>query len=293
MTERTCMKVGLMLPMTESDTGIRPYRDLLQLAQTAEAVGLDSLWVCDHMLFRFPGSPARGTWEAGAVTAAVCAVTSQVEVGTLVLATAFRNPALLAKMAATLDEISDGRLVLGLGAGWHVPELTALGLPTTGLVARFAEAAGIVVQLLREGRTDFAGRYYTLPECELRPRGPRRGAIPVLIGGEGPRIMRLAARLADAWNTAWYQTIDGLDDRLTAFTVECGYEGRDLATIDRTVGLDVPAADTPALLACLRGLRQRGIGHVVCDVKAVTPDSVGWLADVVAQDRKNAVRTEA
>jgi alkanesulfonate monooxygenase SsuD/methylene tetrahydromethanopterin reductase-like flavin-dependent oxidoreductase (luciferase family) len=284
------MKVGLMLPMTEDDSGIRAYRDLRQLARTAEAAGLDSLWVCDHMLFRFPGHPARGTWEAGAVTAAVCAVTSQVEVGTLVMATVFRNPVLLAKLAVTLDEISDGRLVLGLGAGWHAPELTALGLPTTGLVARFAEAAGIVVRLLREGRIDFAGRYYTVPDCELRPRGPRRGAIPVLIGGEGPRIMRLAARLADAWNTAWYKGVDGLDERLAAFTVECGHEGRDVATIDRTVGLDVPAADTPALLESLRGLHQRGIGHVVCDVKPVTPDSVGWLADVVAQDRKHAVR---
>ncbi|HET6860567.1 MAG TPA: LLM class flavin-dependent oxidoreductase [Streptomyces sp.] len=293
------MLVGLILPMTEHDDGgMRPYREMRELARHAEAVGLDSVWVCDHMLFRHPDSPTRGTWEAATLAAAVCEATSRAQVGTLVMCTAFRNPVLLAKTAVTLDEISDGRLVLGLGAGWHAPEMTALGLPTTELVSRFEESAAITVALLREGHADFHGRHYSVDDCELRPRGPRPGAVPVLIGGEGPRLMGVAARLGDAWNTAWHKDAGRLDERLAAFAEQCRRTGRDRATIDATVGLDVTrgtpddARSTEDLLRTLAGLRSRGVRHVVCDLKPLTPDAVGWLADTVAQDRKSAVKED-
>ncbi|MFJ8142282.1 LLM class flavin-dependent oxidoreductase [Streptomyces sp. NPDC096013] len=294
------MKVGLILPMTEHDDGgMRPYREVRELARHGEAAGLDSLWVCDHMLFRHPDSPTRGTWEAATFAAAVCEATSQAQVGTLVMCTAFRNPVLLAKTAVTLDEISDGRLILGLGAGWHTPEMTALGLPTEELVSRFEESVTVTLALLRDGHVDFRGRYFTIPDCELRPRGPRPGQIPVLIGGEGPRLMRVAARLADGWNTAWHKDTSRLDERLETFASQCRRTGRDTAAIDATVGLDVTrelpddTRSTEDLLRVLSGLRQRGVRHVVCDLKPLTPDTVAWLADTVASDRKNAVKEDA
>lgn len=293
------MKVGLILPMTEHDDGgMRPYVQMRELARHAETVGLDSLWVCDHMLFRHPDSPTRGTWEAATLAAAVCEATSRADIGTLVMCTAFRNPVLLAKTAVTLDEISEGRLILGLGAGWHAPEMTALGLPVTELVSRFEESAAITVALLRDGHVDFQGRHFTVPDCELRPRGPRPGGIPVLIGGEGARVMRVAARLGDTWNTAWHKNTDRLDERLSTFTEQCHRVGRDAAAVECTVGLDVTRAapdDAPStehLLRTLSGLRRRGVRHVVCDLKPLTPDAVAWLADTVEQDRKSAVKED-
>ncbi len=115
--------------------------------------------------------------------------------------TKFRNPAILAKMAATLDAISGGRLILGLGAGWHAPEFEAFGIPFDHRVDRFEEALQIIVPLLHTGQVDFQGRYYRTPNCELRPRGPRASGPQILIGAAGPRMLRLAARYADAWNT--------------------------------------------------------------------------------------------
>ena len=111
--------------------------------------------------------------------------------------TGFRNPAILAKMADTLDEVSDGRVVLGLGAGWHEPEYHAFGIPYDHRVGRFEEALAIIVPLLREGRVDFQGQYYQARDCVLAPRGPRAGGPPILIGAQRPRMMALAARYAD------------------------------------------------------------------------------------------------
>jgi alkanesulfonate monooxygenase SsuD/methylene tetrahydromethanopterin reductase-like flavin-dependent oxidoreductase (luciferase family) len=127
-------------------------------------------------------------------------MTHRVELGSLVACTAFRNPALLAKMADTIDEISGGRLIVGLGAGWDGPENQAFDIKSDHRVDRFEEALQIIVPLLRTGRVDFAGKYYQARDCELRPRGPRPGGPPILIGAKGPRMLRLAASYADLWN---------------------------------------------------------------------------------------------
>jgi alkanesulfonate monooxygenase SsuD/methylene tetrahydromethanopterin reductase-like flavin-dependent oxidoreductase (luciferase family) len=287
------MKVGLILPMTENDHGMKRYRELRDLSCHAESAGLDSIWVCDHMLFRRKGlPPTRGTWEAATLAAGICEATSRAEIGTLVMCTAFRNPALLAKMAVTLDEISDGRLVLGLGAGWHRPEMTAFGLPTTMMISRFEEAVTIIATLLRDGRIDFAGRYYTAPDCEVKPRGPRPSGIPILIGGEGQRVMRLAAQFGDAWNTAWYGTADAMDEHLSAFRAACKDAGRDPAEIDATVGMNARYSSLSdpeskeAVRRTLIGFRQRGIQHVICDINPFDRASIDWFAGLVNESRE-------
>ena len=164
------MKIGIQLPEVER---VVRWPELREMAVTAERIGLDSIWVGDHLLYRGDGSPARGPWEAWSTLAALAAVTERVEIGPLVASTSFHNPAMLAKKAATIDEISGGRLILGLGAGWNEVEYAAYGFPFDHRVSRFEEAFTIVRRLLTTGRCDFHGTYFQLDDCELLPRGPR------------------------------------------------------------------------------------------------------------------------
>lgn len=185
------LKVGLVLPQLEDTLGGQTPRwsDVLAMAQRAEAVGFDSLWLVDHMIYQFPfdddTQPPHGLWECWSLLAALAAVTERVELGALVACTNFRNPALLAKTADTIDEISGGRLILGLGAGYHAFEFRAFGYPTDHLVGRFEEALAIICPLLRDGQVDFAGTYYQAAQCELRPRALRPGGPPLMFGGPG------------------------------------------------------------------------------------------------------------
>ncbi len=197
------LRVGLFLPLwQDSASGNVPsWIEILARAQLAEAVGFDSVWLPDHLLIRFPDTEPEGVWEGWSVLAALAAATDRIALGPLVACTNFRNPALLAKMADTVDEISGGRLILGLGAGWHEPDFSAFGFPFDHRVDRFEEALRIIVPLLKEGRVDFRGKYYSAPDCELTPRGPRPEGPPVLVASFGPRMLRLTAQYADVWNT--------------------------------------------------------------------------------------------
>ena len=211
------MRLGLMLPIGAGALGEgRPVRwtDLREMARTAEAVGVDTLFLPDHLLFRKspPGNlmqvnmdegKLRGIWESWTILSALAEATSRVHLGPLVACTGFRNPAILAKMADTLDEVSDGRVVLGLGAGWHEPEYEAFGIPYDHRVGRFEEALAIIVPLLREGRVDFQGQYYQARDCVLAPRGPRpdgaadphRRPAPAHAGAGRPLRRHLRRRL--------------------------------------------------------------------------------------------------
>jgi len=195
------LKVGINLPTPEGGIAGKTTRwaDLFAIASRAEALGFDSLWVPDHLLLTWQ-EKTRGIWECWSGLSALAAVTHRVELRSLVACTAFRSPALLAKMADTIDEISGGRLILGLGAGWNGPESQVFDMKSDHRVDRFEEALQIIVPLLRTGRVDFAGKYYQARDCELRPRGPRPGGPPILIGDKGPRMLRLAATHADLWN---------------------------------------------------------------------------------------------
>ena len=203
------MKIGLVLPMSDSDgPGAGAWPRLKQLAQLAEAGGIDSLWLYDHVIFRFPDEDEAGLHEATTLLAAVAAATERAELGTIVLCTGFRPPAITAKMAATIDEIANGRLILGLGAGWHEPEYTAFGYPFDHRVGRFEESLEIILPLVRGERVTFHGRFHDVEDAVLLPPPPRPGRLPgrmpILIASKGERMLRLTAKHADAWNTAWF-----------------------------------------------------------------------------------------
>jgi alkanesulfonate monooxygenase SsuD/methylene tetrahydromethanopterin reductase-like flavin-dependent oxidoreductase (luciferase family) len=252
------MQLGLILPEGERDMGGRTARwaDYRAMAQTAEAMGFDSLWFVDHLLYREGATtaPPQGVWECWSVLTALAAVTERVALAPLVSCTGYRNPALLAKVADAVDEIAGGRLILGLGAGWHAPEYRAFGYPFDHRYARFAEALAIIHGLLRTGHVDFAGAYYTARDCELRPRGPRGDGIPLLLGTQGPKMLRLAARYADQWN-AWLATTDSAPARVpplnAAVDAACAAVGRDPATLARTVAIMVDVAGGAAIPASM------------------------------------------
>jgi alkanesulfonate monooxygenase SsuD/methylene tetrahydromethanopterin reductase-like flavin-dependent oxidoreductase (luciferase family) len=222
--------------------------------------------------------PCRGgAWECWSLLAALAASTRRVAIAPFVSCMGYRNPALLAKMADTVDEISGGRLILGLGAGWHEPEYRAFGYPFDHRASRFEEGIRIIHGLLREGRVDVAGEYHEARECELRPRGPRAGGIPILIGTRGERMLRLAARYADSWNTDWVLPAD-LPPQQAAVDTACADVGRDPATLERTASthIDLPGVERrpfgstrqrttgspEELAAFLRGFADAGITHI-------------------------------
>jgi alkanesulfonate monooxygenase SsuD/methylene tetrahydromethanopterin reductase-like flavin-dependent oxidoreductase (luciferase family) len=253
-------KIGVFLPTAERQhaRGTARWSDLLEMAQIAERIGLDSIWLQDHLLIRQPPHEQQGVWECWSLLCALAASTTRLEIGTLVMATSFRNPALLAKMADTADEISNGRIILGIGAGYQEGEYQAFGYPYDHRVSRFEEALKIIHGLLKRGEIDFEGTYYSARDCELRPRGPRSGGPPIMIGSQSPRMLGLAARYADQWNgwIAFERNHPDVVPPLTA-TVDaaCRDAGRDPSTLARTLTVMV---DLPSQVAS-RGTRPERI----------------------------------
>ena len=172
------MKVGVQLPEVEWEV---PFPEYLAMARAAEEVGFDSIWVGDHLIYDLPDG-ARGPWEAWTTLAAIAAATERVEIGPLVASTSFHAPPMLAKQAATVDAISQGRLILGLGAGWNRREYDAFGFAYDKRVSRFDEAFTIIRTLLRDGEIDFHGQFYDVDRCVLHPRSPRPGGPPLMLG---------------------------------------------------------------------------------------------------------------
>jgi probable F420-dependent oxidoreductase len=293
------MKVGLMLALGEDDALGRPldWDALRTMAVAADEGGLDSVWGADHLIFRSEGR-SRGIHECWTILTAVAAVTRRVEIGPLVLALPFRNPALVAKMATTLDAVSGGRVVLGLGCGWHEPEFEAFDFPFDHRVGRFEEALQVVLPLLRDGRVTFEGKWHRA-DAELLPPGPRPGGPPVLIAGNGPRMMRLVARHADKWNAAWYgmpEQATELAERIGRQRDACAAEERDPATLELTAGIFVTfphllaggtgeeppeeaiAGDVDHVAAALAGYETHGVEHVMVHLWPRTAAAVTELA---------------
>lgn len=236
------MKIGIVLGHTEDRaTGeIPPYSEIREMAQAVEANGFDSAWLVDHLLFRSneeDPNDTRGIWECWTLLSALAEATTKLEWGTLVLCNPFRNPALLAKMAHTLDEVCQGRLILGVGCGWHQPEFDAFGFPFDHRVGRFEEALQIMHPLLKGKSVSFDGQYYQVENCEIVPTGPREQGIPLLIASKGQRMLRLTAQYADQWNTAWLGEPQALAERMKWITDACTKVGRDPATMKVTVAI--------------------------------------------------------
>jgi probable F420-dependent oxidoreductase len=295
----TSMKIGLMLPLGADEAG--GFTNLRAMALEAEASGLDSVWGADHLIFR-DDDGTFGIHECWTVLTAVAAITSRVEIGPLVLAVPFRNPALTAKMAAQLDEVSGGRLILGLGCGWHEPEFDAFDYPFDHRVSRFEEGINIIAPLLRGETVTFEGRYHSATDATLLPKPIREGGPPILIAGKQPRMMGLVAEHAAQWNSAWYgfpDRADVLRTRLADLHVALEAAGRDPATLTLTAGIFVAfdGADdkdversihgSPSEIADgLAGYAELGISHLIAHVFPRTPDAVARYGEAAALARE-------
>jgi alkanesulfonate monooxygenase SsuD/methylene tetrahydromethanopterin reductase-like flavin-dependent oxidoreductase (luciferase family) len=286
------MRVGVTVPLGYGDTadGRAPtFQETVDFARVGEASGLDSIWVYDHLLFRFPSEPEEGLNEAWTTLTALAALVPRVELGALVMCSSFRNAGLLAKMAATLDDLSGGRLILGLGCGWHEPEYTAFGYPFDHLVGRFAEDLEVITRLLRGDEVTSEGRWSRYTRARLLPPPARR--TPTLVASKGERMLRLTAEWSDAWNTAWFGSVDDvLRARLADIEAACAAVGRDVTTLRRTVGIRVREpgqapdagkstdADTAGLADLFAELEAAGLDDAIIWSLAKTPAALERIA---------------
>jgi alkanesulfonate monooxygenase SsuD/methylene tetrahydromethanopterin reductase-like flavin-dependent oxidoreductase (luciferase family) len=291
------LAIGLQLPEAERRVDWPEYRDMVL---AAEGVGFDSLWVGDHLLYR-DDSEVSGPWEAWSLLAAIAAITTRVNIGPLVAATSFHAPAMLAKKAATVDEISGGRLILGLGAGWNEFEYRAFGFPFDHRASRFEEAFTIIRTLLSEGAIDFEGTYYSARDCELLPR-PRPGGPPLMIGSQGPRVLAATLPHVHMWN-AWFSWFgnrpEGLKKLLGELDVACERAGTTPKSVERSVAVMVampgataeaygspgrsnaPPVDATELPELLDAYATLGISHVQLVVDPITVESIETLGEAL------------
>lgn len=289
------MHIGIQLPEVER---VVPWPEYRTMALVAEAVGFDSLWVGDHLLYDKPEGPL-GPWECWSVLAALAAITDNAVLGPLVSPTGFRNPALTAKMAATVDEISGGRLVLGLGSGWNRREYEAFGFPYDHRVSRFEEAFAIIVGLVREGHVDFDGRYHSARDAYLVP--PARTDLPIMIGSQGDRMLEITAPHMNWWNEWWNRFgnhPDGLRPIVAKVDAAIEAAGRKTNDVTKTVALHVRlatgggrqmghATEAPPIEGSAEEIAAQILAfselveHVQLVVDPITVDSIEWLAPVV------------
>jgi probable F420-dependent oxidoreductase len=290
------VRLGIQLPEVEREVRWPEY---LAMARVAEAAGFDSIWVGDHLLYRGDGRPERAPWEAWTLLSALAAATERVRLGPLVACAGFHPPGLIAKMAATIDEVSSGRFELGLGAGWSEEEFGAFGIPYDRRVSRFEEAFSIVRGLLAGERVTLSGRYWQARDAVLLPPPARR--TPLMIGSNGPRVLRIALPHVDAWNT-WYtdfgNTAEGfaaLNERISAAAREAGRAPEAIARsacvhvmLDRTSAerpIEAPPLDggPERIAARLRELGEAGAGEAILVVTPISERSIRELAEVVAR----------
>jgi alkanesulfonate monooxygenase SsuD/methylene tetrahydromethanopterin reductase-like flavin-dependent oxidoreductase (luciferase family) len=296
------LKLGVQLPEVER---VVPWSELAAMAERIEALGLDSIWVGDHLLYRLPDGSVRGPWECWTTLAALAAVTRRVELAPFVASTAFHHPAMLAKKAATIEEISGGRLILALGAGWNQTEFEAFGFPFDHRVSRFEEAFTIIRTLLRVGRMDFEGRFYTLRDCVLEPRGPRPEGPPLVVGSVGPRMLEIALPHVSGWNV-WFDHFDNDPERFREIVgrveAACREVGRDPAEVDATAALLLQFGERPLrrnsrnaitghpgrMAEAILRLHEAGALHIQLVLDPITLDSIDRLSPVL--DRVRASR---
>jgi probable F420-dependent oxidoreductase len=236
------LRLGLNLPYVEHRMDGRTPRwtDILAMAQAAESIGFDAIWVSDHVGFGDPTGDWTGAWESWTLLSALAASTERVHLGNHVLCTPFRNPALLAKMADTLDEVSGGRLILGVGAGWNEIEFETYGFPFKDRFDRFEDSLRIISAMLKTGIATHPGKTAHALNARLAPRGSRPGGPPIVVGTNGPRLLRLTAELADHWNGGMRE-VSEVPALLTAVEEACRAVGRDPATLTKSIEVLVRA----------------------------------------------------
>jgi probable F420-dependent oxidoreductase len=301
MSERP-IKIGIMLPESEFEMAGQTagWSDFSAMAQATEECGFDSIWFADHLQLKLPDGRDQGAWECWSILSAIAATTSRIELGPFVTATSYRNPALLARIAETVDEISGGRLIFGIGAGWAEHEYRVHGWPYDHRASRFEEALTIITNLIRTGQVDFTGEYYTIREALLRPRGPRPGGMPIMIGTfSGERMMQLAAQHADHWNiwaNAFGNRPETLEPLLARMDEYCRAVDRDPASLTRSASVLVdfddpygrPGQVVPSLSGTPRELAdaylryaEAGVDHLQLYPDPCTVDGIKHCAEAL------------
>ena len=295
------MSLGLMLPIAEqnavaNDSPRDGFWDTVAMARLAIEIGFDMLWLPDHFILKMErhGGEARGVWECWTTTAGIAAALPGIPIGTMVAATSFHNPGSIARMAESIDEISRGNFVLGLGCGWHQDEYEMYGFPFDHRVARFAEALQIISPLVRTGHADFTGEYYQARDAVNFPRGPRwrEGGPPIIMGANKPRMMRLTALYADAWNADWQDNTAIVAERMALLDEACHEVGRDPAGLVRTGGSQFAMkgcqdrwfplrGSVEERAAAILGFADLGLRHYLCAPDPCTLETLHDFAKVI------------
>jgi alkanesulfonate monooxygenase SsuD/methylene tetrahydromethanopterin reductase-like flavin-dependent oxidoreductase (luciferase family) len=292
------VKLGVQLPEVER---VVRRDELGAIARAVEESGFDSVWVGDHLLYRGDGRPERGPWDCWSTLAWLAGITERVELGPLVACTAFHPPGVLARQAAAVDELSGGRLVAALGAGWNQEEFRALGLPFDHHVSRFEEAFTIIRRLLAGERVTFQGRYHSVHDAVLLP--PPRRTPKLMVGANRPRMLSIALPHVDAWNT-WFtrygNTAEGFAEQNAIITAAAESAGRDPAEIERSACVlveveragerprDVEGVPADALRGHLRALADAGADEAILVLDPITEASVRQVSDTVPSLRDRA-----
>jgi len=273
------------------------------MARAAEDSGFDSIWVGDHLLYRGDGRHERGPWEAWTLLAGLAAVTTRAQLGPLVVCAGFHPPGVAAKMATTVDEISGGRLVLGIGAGWNEAEFAAFGIPFDHRVSRFEEWLEIVRTLLAGERATLDGRYWKSGDAVILPTPSRR--VPMMIGSNGERALGIALPHVDAWNS-WYDDYgnspEGFGSLNARITEAAERAGRSPDEIDRSacvlVAMEGATNDRPYDKACppvtgtqdeisdhIKAVAEAGADEVIVVANPITESSIRYLARAIETAR--------
>ena len=289
------LKIGVQLPEVEY---MYTWPQLREMATVAEEIGLDSIWLGDHLMYRDDGEP-RGPFEAWSTLSALAAATERVQLGPLVASLGFHSPAMIAKKAATIDQISNGRFILGIGSGWSEAEYRGFGFPFDRRVSRFEEAFTVIRELFATGSCDFHGEFYDIEGALLFPEPVQPGGPPLMIGSFGPRMLAITlphVQMWNAWNHDYGNTREGLARLLSKIDTACEAVGRDPLTLERTIcplvrmtggkgrasgsGEVVPpldGTDPEALADELSAYAGMGISHVQLVLDPITAGSIAEL----------------
>ena len=295
------LAIGVQLPEVER---VVDWSEYLSMARFADRSQFDSIWVGDHLLYRGDGRPERGPQEAWTLLSALAAVTDRIALGPLVACVGFHPPAVIAKMAATISNISHGRFVLGLGAGWNEPEFDAFDIPFDRRASRFEESLSIIADLVTGERCSFEGEFHSIEDAVLLPRPLH--SIPIMVGSNGDRVLRSSLSIADSWNT-WFDWFgndaDGfarLNEHVSSLAAE---SGRNPSDVRRSACLLVRVEESSSerpdpdggravtlgdLGAVLLEMDEAGADEVIIVADPITEGSMRRLDEAISDHRSSA-----
>lgn len=263
------------------------FNDLVTMSLAAQDAGFEALWFGDHLSYQDDDKTV-GTWEAWTLMAAIANAVPNVQVGPLVTSAGYRNPGVIAKMTEMIDEISGGRFILGIGAGWSKPEYDQFGMPYDHRASRFEESIAIIHNLLRNGEATLDGDYWQARAAINQPRGPRPGGAPILVGSNGDRLVHSIAKYADAWNSDWQQSPEDYAPLLAKIDAACDAINRPRESLIRTGSVRF-TTDTPSddIQGYLHAVRELSLKHLVIGLEPRTTDAVSWFGEQIATFRTN------